>query len=67
MAGRPVLILTSDDGLAPTGEAAAAAIAGAGGLKPTLVHMATDHSFNDHRVALAATVVQWLEASFPPT
>lgn len=66
MAGRPVLILTSDDGLAPTGEAAAAAIAAAGGPKPTLVHMTTDHSFNDHRVALAATIVQWLDASFPP-
>lgn len=69
MAGRPVLILTSDDGLAPTGEAAAAAVAAAvaatGGPKPTLVHMATDHSFNDHRVALAATVVQWLGASVP--
>lgn len=63
MAGRPVLILTSDDGLAPTGEAAAAAVAGGGGPKATLVHMATDHSFNDHRMALAATVVQWLEAS----
>jgi acetyl esterase/lipase len=65
MAGRPVLIVTSDDGLAPTGEAAAAAIVAAGGPKPTLVHMTTDHSFNDHRIALAATVVKWLEARFP--
>jgi uncharacterized protein len=65
MAGRPVLILTCDDGLAPTGQAAAAAVTAAGGPKPTLVHMTTDHSFNDHRVALAATVVRWLEASFP--
>lgn len=65
MAGRPVLIVTSDDGLAPTGEAAAAAVAAAGGPKPTLLHVATDHSFNDHRVALAATVVQWLNTSFP--
>lgn len=63
MAGRPVLIFTSDDGLAPIGDAAAAAIAAAGGPKPTLVHMTTDHSFNDHRVSLAATIVQWLEAS----
>jgi acetyl esterase/lipase len=65
MAGRPVLILTSDDGLAPKGEAAAAAITAAGGPKPKLVHMATDHSFNDHRIALAATIAQWLAASFP--
>lgn len=65
LAGRPVLVLTSDDGLAPTGNAAAAAITAAGGPKPTIVHMSTDHSFNDQRVALAASVVQWLEASFP--
>ena len=65
MADRPVLILTSDDGLASTGDAAAAAVAAAGGPKPTLVHMATDHSFNHRRLALAATVVQWLETNFP--
>jgi uncharacterized protein len=66
MAGRPVLILTSDDGFAATGNAAAAAIETVGGPKPTLIHMATDHSFDDQRVALAARIVQWLEASFSP-
>ncbi|MBU3078114.1 alpha/beta hydrolase family protein [Sphingomonas quercus] len=65
MAGRPVLVLTSDDGLAPTGEAAARAIAAAGGPKPETVHMTTDHSYNDHRIALAATILRWLEKSFP--
>ena len=61
LAGRPVLVLTSDDGLAPTGQAAARAIETAGGPKPTVVHMTTDHSFNDHRVALSSTVLAWLE------
>lgn len=65
MAGRPVLVLTSDDGLAPTGEAAAAAVARAGGPRPTLIQMATDHSFNDRRVALAAAIVDWLTAHVP--
>lgn len=65
MAGRPVLVLTSDDGLARIGAAAADAVDAAGGPKATRVHLTTDHSFNDHRVALAATVATWLEASFP--
>ncbi|WBO21527.1 alpha/beta hydrolase family protein [Sphingomonas abietis] len=65
LAGRPVLVLTSDDGLAPLGEAAARSIVAAGGPKPTVVHMTTDHSYNDHRVALAATVAQWLAVHFP--
>ena len=66
LAPRPVLVLTSDDGLAATGEAAAAAIGGAGGAKPRLIHMTTDHSFNDHRVALATAVTDWLAKTFPP-
>lgn len=65
MAGRPVLVLTSDDGLAPTGAAAARAIAAAGGPRPTILHMATDHSFNDRRVALATAVLDWLGRNFP--
>ncbi len=65
MAGRPVLVLTSDDGLAPSDDAAAAAVAQAGGPAPTVEHMTTDHSYNDHRIALAATIVRWLDAHFP--
>ena len=65
MAGRPVLVLTSDDGLAADGDAVVAAIRKAGGPGPTAVHMTTDHSYNDHRVALATTIAQWLSASLP--
>lgn len=65
MAGRPVLVLTADDGLAPEDEAAAAAVTAAGGPKPTLIHMTTDHSFNDHRLALATAVVDWLSTNLP--
>jgi uncharacterized protein len=65
LAGRPVLVLTSDDGLAPAGEALVADVAAAGGPKPTLVHFTTDHSYNDHRVALGATIADWLTAHFP--
>ncbi|WP_206240575.1 alpha/beta hydrolase [Novosphingobium terrae] len=65
LAGRPVLVLTSEDGLAPTDEAAAAAVEAAGGPRPTVVHLATDHSYNDHRVALATVIADWLAANFP--
>ena len=65
LAGRPVLVVTSDDGLAPTDEAAAAAITAAGGPQPTLLHLTTDHSYDDQRLALAAAVVRWLDANFP--
>lgn len=64
-APRPVLVITSDDGLAAGGEAAAAAAAAAGSPKPQVIHMTTDHSYNDHRVALSAAVVNWLDATFP--
>jgi acetyl esterase/lipase len=64
LAGRPVLTITSDDGLAPAGEAVAAAVVSAGGTRPTLVHMATDHSYNDRRIELATAILQWLNATF---
>lgn len=65
MAGRPVLVITSDDGLAAAGDAAAAAVARAGGPKATVIHMTTDHSYNDHRVGLATAIVNWLRRSVP--
>lgn len=64
MAGRPVLVLTSDDGLAGVGEAAAKSAMVAGGPAPTVEHMTTDHSYSDHRIALAASIVRWLETNF---
>lgn len=54
LAGRPVLVLTSDDGLAP----AVAPIAAAP--SATSVHVATDHSWNTARIRLQAEVLGWL-------
>jgi pimeloyl-ACP methyl ester carboxylesterase len=65
MAGRPALIISSDDGNEPADQAVADAIEAAGGPKPTRVRFATDHSYNDHRIALQAAVVSWLHATFP--
>ncbi len=57
----PVLILSSDDGLAPGTDALAAAIQQAGG-KVTKAHEATDHSWSDRRIRLASLVTDWLRA-----
>ena len=65
MAGRPLLVIDSKDGLAPKGDAVVAAVIGSGGPTPSRLTFETDHSYNDHRIALASAVVAWLEAEFP--
>jgi acetyl esterase/lipase len=57
---RPVLLITSDDGLAPDNARLAAALRQAGGAALE-THFATDHSYSDHRIALESAVVGWLE------
>jgi pimeloyl-ACP methyl ester carboxylesterase len=56
----PLLLVTSDDGLAATSDALAKAI-GDGAAPITQVHLATDHSYSDQRIALEAAVIRWLE------
>jgi acetyl esterase/lipase len=63
LAGRPLLLLSSNDGLKPDADAAAAEVKKAGG-KVTEVKIETDHSYNDHRIALAAAIVGWLQTTF---
>ncbi len=53
----PLLVVTSDDGLGPTDDALAKAVGGKG---VSRVHLATDHSYSDQRIALESTVVDWL-------
>lgn len=60
MAKRPLLIVSSNDGGKPGADALAGAVTGAGGA-PARVHIATDHSYNDSRIALQAAVIRWLE------
>lgn len=64
MTGRPVLVISSDDGNEAADTAAADAVLAAGGPSPTRVKFATDHSYNDHRIALQAAVITWLETTF---
>ena len=57
----PLLVLTSDDGLAPHGDVLVAAVRKAGGGKVQAAHVATDHSWSDHRIDLEARVIGFLE------
>jgi pimeloyl-ACP methyl ester carboxylesterase len=60
LAKHPLLVVTSDDGGAAGNERIAAAVSAQPGAKVTLVHLATDHGYNDQRVSLASIVVRWL-------
>ena len=58
---RPILDITSDDGLAPANDAFTAALRTAGDQHVTTLHLATDHSYSDERLALSAAVLDWLK------
>lgn len=60
LAQMPLLALTSDDGLAPDTDALVHAIEAKGGHKVTATHVATDHSWSDHRIALESAIITWL-------
>lgn len=55
-----LLVLHTDDGLRPDAERLIAAVKAAGGTKVQDLHVATDHGWSDHRVALQALVINWL-------
>jgi uncharacterized protein len=57
----PLLVLTSDDGLAPDSDALVHAIQAKGGNKVTVIHAATDHGWSDHRIALESAILTWLQ------
>jgi uncharacterized protein len=57
---RPVLLVTSDDGLAPSAASLAALLKTQGNTHVTEQHFSTDHSYSDQRIALEATVLNWL-------
>jgi uncharacterized protein len=60
LAKMPLLVLTANDGLAPDADALVHAIEVVGGHKVTEVHVDTDHSWSDHRIALESAVITWL-------
>jgi pimeloyl-ACP methyl ester carboxylesterase len=56
----PLLVLTANDGLAPDSDALVHAIEAKGGHQVTVIHVATDHSWSDHRIALESMILTWL-------
>lgn len=60
LAGRPLLLITSDDGFRAGSNALARAIGRLRGDGVRLAHFATDHSYSDHRIALQIEVLNWL-------
>jgi len=58
----PLLVLTSDDGLAPAADALTAAVRALPGARVAAQHAATNHGWADHRIALEAAVIDWLAA-----
>ncbi len=59
---RPMLIVTSDDGLAEAAEKLARAISAEGNDHILTVHLATDHAYSDKRIILESEVLRGLDA-----
>ena len=60
LATRPILIITSDDGLTADNEKFAAALQQAGDNHVQTLHYATDHTYSDHRAQLASAILNFL-------
>ena len=58
---RPVLLITADDGSQADSHRLALALKKAGNSAVTEIHMATDHPYSDHRIALESAILGWLE------
>ncbi len=59
---RPILVLEADDRNTSDNQALVEALRKAGNTKVTEQHMRTDHPFSDHRIAMQAAIVNWLDA-----
>jgi uncharacterized protein len=59
-ATRPLLVITSDDGLTAPNDGFVDAAKKSGNREVNTVHIPTDHSYSDHRIALQQTVLDWL-------
>lgn len=61
LARKSLLVLSSDDGLAPSTDKLAAAVRATGSKRVVTFHAATDHGWSDKRVLLQAQVIRWLQ------
>lgn len=67
LSSRPILIVTSDDGLAPSNTVLAQQLRADGDTHVVTDHFPTDHSYSDFRLELTDAVLHWLGSlSFAP-
>ncbi|WP_420236585.1 hypothetical protein ACOBR2_13230 [Telmatobacter bradus] len=59
LATRPLLILTSDDGLSAPNDALVAAVGKSEKHTVKAIHFPTDHAYSDHRIALQEAVLDF--------
>jgi pimeloyl-ACP methyl ester carboxylesterase len=60
LARTPLLVLTSDDGLAPHSDRLVKSLRALGNTRIAVVHQPTDHGWSDKRIALETAVINWL-------
>jgi pimeloyl-ACP methyl ester carboxylesterase len=60
LATRPVLVITSDDWLVSSNAAFVDALKRSGSTRTTTLHLPTDHSYSDQRIALETSILNWL-------
>jgi uncharacterized protein len=60
LARKPLLVLSSDDGLAPMTDALIASVRKSGGKAVIATHVATDHGWSDRRITLQVEILNWL-------
>lgn len=65
IAPRPVLLVTSSDGLGPADHLLAEALRKAGDTHVTEQHWDSDHSYSDRRSDLANAILEWAQANLP--
>lgn len=58
----PMLVITANDRYQPSDDALASALRARGNAAVTAVHLDTDHVYSDHRVALEAALIGWLQS-----
>lgn len=66
LAGKSLLVLSSEDGLRPQTDALVQEVRAAGGTRVKTYHAMTDHSWSDRRIDLQAHVIRWLDTLVPP-
>lgn len=60
LAHMPMLVLSSDDGLAEHTDPLVKQVRALGNTRVTAMHQPTDHSWSDKRIALQTAVINWL-------